>query len=1086
MKKTVLMAIMLIAGMSFPVAAQNLLKNPAFANKLAHWTVRGGKAEAKDGVLILRGGKKMFVVHYKLPLVAGKYRASYQVSGQGQYRAYCEWNGVVNGKRFYRSSGAKVMDAPESKTRRNFEFTLTPADVAKAKSFAFVIGYENGEVEISAPELVKVDEPAAVSGSELLKNRNFARNFGHWTVRGTAPERDNGTLEFGSGKKTFVVHYKLPVAAGKYRASYRVSGNGKYRVYCEYHGVVDGKKFYRAPGAGVLTAPEQETVRSFEFEIAPEDVGKVSSFAFVIRYDSGIVNIAAPSLVKLADAPANARQESSNESVLGGKWTFANNSFLSGSGAALELHQRGHSHIRRTRLSGIPVTGGATYRFSCQVNGIATGDTRGGFCAFRIVPVAGKKELLVPKWEDTLLSNKQFKHLEFTVPAGEKSLELQFETPANTVVGFSAFELKTIPPKVEKSSFYLTSPAYRDMVFASFPVKHISGQAVLRGQAVAAVARLSVDGREIATQAVDGDGKFSFASPGRDCQVTLDFTGKDGKVVSTARREVKFLAPNAVEVTVDSQNHLLVNGKRFFPVCFWELTAVNEPDGLYFAARNGVNCFLLTDRYAKTPAAKKAILDVAHRYGMKVFLAVPSIDQLTTDKMAAYRQQLEQVITGELKSHPAVIGYFLTDEAMWRGVPQQRVVNGYKVLKEFDPYRIIWVNAAPRNTVEAHASYAEGADIYGIDIYPYPYPHNQSGMEDKTLTCVGKYTDFCREAVGDRKPVWMALQGFSWRAYYHPDDGKDYPGLNQMRFVTYETLFHGGRAGTIWGTRHIRAAAYYDTLFDLAYEMYLVSGLFSRCERIERVKSTNDKVIAELMYIDGKTYLVVRNCDEKPHISWVYGKFPAMKQLLPAARRQFPANDAQVALEPFEVQIFGTDALPEPTYKLPEVNAEFEKMPHPFKRLVKADVFKRRYDGKGYWIWDDEAFAANSTAEVSRTFELDPAKVKSITVYAAADDAGKLYFNGNLLGAMEHFSNMQVFEVPQKLWRKQNTVTIHAADSGMLPCGVLAEIKISFTDGSSRSIVSDRTWQCRGKAVREVAPFGKGAWGKRVSIEVKR
>ncbi|MBE6399118.1 MAG: hypothetical protein E7041_03130 [Lentisphaerae bacterium] len=1086
MKKSVLMAIMLFVGMVFPAAAQNLLKNPAFVNKLAHWTVRGGKADAKDGVLILRGGRKMFVVHYKLPLSAGKYRASYQVSGSGQYRAYCEWNGNVNGKKFYRSSGAKVINAPGKKERRTFEFTLTPADVAKAKSFAFVIGYENGEVEISAPELVKVDTPA-VEGSELLKNRNFARNFGYWTVRGTAPERDNGTLGFSNGKRTFVVQYKLPVAAGKYRASYQVSGSGKYRVYCEYHGSADGKKFYRAPGAGVLTAPEQSAQRSFEFEIAPEDVSKVKSFAFVIRYDSGIVNISEPSLVKIAAAPAKAAlPKSANESVLGGKWTFANNSFLSGSGSSLELHQYGHSHIRRTRLSGIPVTGGATYRFSCQVNGIATADERGGFCAFRIVPVAGKKELLVPKWEDTLLSNKQFKHLEFTVPAGAEKLELQFETPAKTVVGFSAFELKTIPPQVAKSSFYLTEPAYRDMVFASHPVKNISGRAVLRGQAVGAVAKLSVNGKNIAVQTVKNDGSFSFASPGRDCLVALEFTGKEGKIVSTARREVKFLAPNEVEVTVDSQNHLLVNGKRFFPVCFWELTAVNEPDGLYFAARNGVNCFLLTERYAKTPAEKKAILDTAHRYGMKVFLAVPSIDHLTADKMAAYRQQLEQVITPELKSHPAVIGYFLTDEAMWRGVPQQRVVNGYKLLKEFDPYRIIWVNAAPRNTVEAHASYAEGADIYGIDIYPYPYPHNQSGMEDKTLTCVGKYTDFCREAVDDRKPVWMALQGFSWRAYYHPDDGRDYPGLNQMRFVTYETLFYGGRAGTIWGTRHIRAAAYYDTLFDLSYEMYLVSGLFSRCERIEKVKSTNDKVIAELMYVDGKTYLTVRNCDEKPHISWVYGKFPAMKQLLPAARRQFPANDAQVALEPFEVQIFGTDALPEPTYQLPEVNAEFEKMPHPFKRLVKSDVFKRRYDGKAYWIWDDEAFAANAAAEVSRTFELDPAKVKSITIYAAADDAGKLYFNGNLLGAMEHFSNMQTFDVPQNLWRKQNTVTVNAVDSGMLPCGVLAEIKITFTDGTVQSIVSDRSWQCRGKAVREVAPFGKGAWGRRVSIELKR
>jgi hypothetical protein len=565
----------------------------------------------------------------------------------------------------------------------------------------------------------------------------------------------------------------------------------------------------------------------------------------------------------------------------------------------------------------------------------------------------------------------------------------------------------------------------------------------------------------------------------------VEFFDAGNQLISSQSRQIVFPAPNAAEVAFDQDNFMLLNGKRFFPVIFWELTAVKEPDGIYRAARNGVNCFILTSRYVKTVAEKKAILDNAHKYNVKVFLQVPSIDQLSDDKIPEYREKFAAMNPPELRNHPAVIGYFLTDEPIWRGVPQRRVMNGYKIIKEIDPYRPMWINAAPRNTVAAHASYAEASDIYGIDIYPYPYPHSQSGMADKTLTCVGKYTDFCREAVADRKPVWMALQGFSWNSYRNPDDGSGYPGLNQMRFVWYETLFHGGRGGSIWGTRHIRSEAYYDTLFDLSREMHQVSGLFTKYDKIQRIQSQNKDIIAELITVGKAQYLVVRNTNEIPRMSLLQGNFPAMKQLIPAGKRKVDAKRWQAALEPFEVMIFGTEELPAPAYELPAADAGFDKLRDPFKRVTRMDIGKVRYRGNANWIWDREVLKPHARCEVFREFALDIEKVQDITLMLAIDDGGEVFFNGENIAVLNSsYADMKVIEIPRKLWKKDNKLTVKAYDSGIVPAGVLAEIRITGKDGKTTTIVSDSRWQCNGKAADVIAKFGKGAWGNRVSYEI--
>ena len=928
-----------------------------------------------------------------------------------------------------------------------------------------------------------------LGATELLNNRSFIRNFYGWTRRvakNTTLVWDNNAAVFNGEGKTFLIHYKLAVKAGTYQAEYTISGSGKYRVYCELFGKIDGKRYYRTSGAAIMDAPEKSETRRFNFVIRPDEIAKVQNFSFVVCFEKGSnIRFSAPSLkFTPSDDPQTptAATAANQSATLGGKWQLSPKAALTDGSNGQQLEQRGGNQL--SKLTAIPVSSGKSYRFSCNAYGVATTDSTGS-CGFRLTALADGKELIIPQWDDTWQGDKaQIKYLDFTIPAGKNSIDLFFEVRHDSVMRFFEFKLTEVVPQEKKSSFVMLSPCYRDMVFSSVPLKKLSGKAVFQGKAQRAEAELEVDGKKVSA-AVNADGIFTFDNPGKDCRITVNFFNADGKKISDAAKTIRFPKKFHNEVTFDKDNFMLINGKRFFPVVFWEFTAVNEPDGLYYAAKNGANTFILTSRYTKNNEEKLAILDRAHKYGMKVFLQVPSIDDLSDDQKEEYRKKFLEMNPDKLRNHPAVIGYFITDEPIWRGIPQNRVQNGYKIISDIDPYHPIWLNAAPRNMVGIHAEYAKAADIYGIDIYPYPYPSTHSGLADKGLTSVGKYTLFCREAVADKKPVWMALQGYSWHSYRNPDDGKGYPGLNQMRFMWYDTLLNGGRGGSIWGTRHIRSEAFYDILFDVTKEMHLVSGLFTKFEKTEKISSQNPSIIADLMTVGKEKYLIIRNTSDIPQMSLLRGKFPRMTQLYPIRERILDADRCQLSLEPFEVVIFGTAALPAPNYQLPASNKEFDQLRNPFKRVTKMDIGKMRYAGQANWIWDKNMIKPFAKISAQRKFTISPDKIKDITLLIAIDDGGVCSFNGKEVAKLTSgYADMQMVKIPKTLWKAENIITVEAYDSGMVPCGILAEIRITDVDGKVQTILSDTQWSCNGNAAHIIAKFGTGAWGKRVSYQV--
>lgn len=138
------------------------------------------------------------------------------------------------------------------------------------------------------------------------------------------------------------------------------------------------------------------------------------------------------------------------------------------------------------------------------------------------------------------------------------------------------------------------------------------------------------------------------------------------------------------------------------------------------------------------------------------------------------------------------------------------MIDGYALLREIDPNHPVWMNHAPRNTIEQLAAFNRGADIVGCDIYPVPARVGaHSDLMDVTVTSVGAYTKRMQDAAPG-KPTWMVLQGFGWADLGETkNDPKRAelrrPTFDESRFMAYDAIANGARGILYWGSAYIEA-----------------------------------------------------------------------------------------------------------------------------------------------------------------------------------------------------------------------------------------------------------------------------------------
>ncbi len=553
-------------------------------------------------------------------------------------------------------------------------------------------------------------------------------------------------------------------------------------------------------------------------------------------------------------------------------------------------------------------------------------------------------------------------------------------------------------------------------------------------------------------------------------------------------------------------NHFYINGKVFFPIMFWHMVSYGKDEEtrwttLYYAARQGVN---VIHRYAADETHVLKILNDVGEQGVKVVLYIEYARNCEGDMMKVWTHNTSNILTPAVVNHPALLAYMLEDEPSWAGVPAKNLIASYKALKEIDPYHPVLINAAPRGPIEEHKIYSQAADIYGNDIYPAPYPNGHSALDDKGLTAVGKYAQRMSDSVGGRKPIWMALQGFSWT--YVDEQNADkrsqalgYPTDLESRFMAYDALVNNASAVSYWGTNFVYTPAFFDLLFSITRELHEMSGLLTQGKIVDDVSSENPSIKCQTIDFDGKKYLIALNTADKEISTEFSGKFSASKLRVFQENRVVAVSNGKfsASFKPFEVHVYGEAQLPPSVNALPPANPKLDKIGNPFHKYIEDKLHAVMYEGKANWIWEkDNITVVSSKVWLSKAFVIDK-PVKSAKLLIAADDNGTAYFNGQVLGKIDGWDLLKEFDLAKLVCQGSNLLSVSAQDAGGLPCGVLADLKIETADGEVISILSDATWKVSAKEMADwltparvqkwsqaaiVAPYGAGAWGKKVQL----
>ena len=356
-----------------------------------------------------------------------------------------------------------------------------------------------------------------------------------------------------------------------------------------------------------------------------------------------------------------------------------------------------------------------------------------------------------------------------------------------------------------------------------------------------------------------------------------------------------------------------------------------------------------------------------------------------------------------------------------------------------------------------------------------------------------------------KKPIWMMLQGFAWEVC---DNAKidfnkiRYPNRQETRFMVYDALTSGANAVGWWGFHHIENGEFYLVMFKMAGELRQISGLFTYAVKCDNFSSAAPASIAlyGYQYKDNRYLIAINRNKEniKSSISGFSGE--KITELGEDKKLVLDNGVLNVELPPLSAAIYIQGELPPiGTPAPPDFNKALESQGNPYAKAADRRNLKatESYRGAGNWIWDEgSSNTPGSIMAAARILQLDklPGKCE---VCLAADDVGKLYVNGNLIGSTEEWKEMMRWDITKYLHPGNNAIVVVGQDGGTLPLGVLAQI---ITDGQENTVIyTDSQWRTSSTfevnklndttcfanwtPAKIIAPYGSGAWGNVVRVK---
>ena len=1042
MKKS-LLTIGLLAVCVWCSAAENLIKNPDYselspAGLPMHWSfasTTGTRQKSENGIILIT--PKFAAVQHNIKIQSNKsYLLSYEAKGSPDavFQLYSSWQEGEK-RRGYTDAGQKK----GTEEFAEYKFLFNTGDNARGYRL-YLNALKGKELQIRNLSLTEV----APQGK--LKNYDFSMLANgcpvNWTQRQGKEfyryENGTATLE-GKEKTTLLVQTTDFKPGDQYVLSFEVRGTGNYRTYLGWIQIFPDKKrnWKSSGGSAPKKLPKEWTKQTFRISIPTGDFTVASNLVLQAEKNSKA------EWRNFSIVPFEAKK------LLGGTWQLNGDADFDKDLLSIST---GNAVLEK-----VPVRPGQHYRLEFRIYGNRKAKNATGFHVYRVSAIAGKKTFEAP-WDDAMGDQYQQKKFNFTVPESCKTIDLKFQGQQGSSFRIDRIKLEACEPEVPQSQQLIVhEPFYRNSFYSSRPEeKKVRGEVVFPKGVTSAEVQFNGE-----VQKLTAGGKFSFDASGLKVgkyPLTVKFS--DGKTVT---QDIHKLAKAKVEVVLAPDLFFYVNGKRVVPNTIPRSGAYSFKGGAYQGARNGVNLVFSFGGHGQG----LKMLDAAEKLGLKVIIHCGVLHQLSQAEKQTFLHNKYNLITPEMRNHPAFFGYFMVDEPAWAGMPLKCLEETYRLMREFDPYHPVWINEAPRGGLDTHRQVAGACDAYGVDIYPVPAPSMHSGLEDKMMTSVGKYAELCREAGYDRKAVWLYLQGWSWKTMHNPDAQDGYPTPEELHFMQMDAWIHGCTGVFWWGTSHVRSEKFYKENMAAVRHLHRLSGMLV-------LPRTAYKVPAPLFaveYRSGKNrYVVVENPTDKK-----------ASAELPAELKKLDGPDIG-DLPPWSVTVYGNAPLPEPAYELPAKDDALESAPDPFKLSLKE--YGKPYLGKASWIWAKGHLTSQKSVIAEGKIMLTK-PVKSATLYYTVDDIGEFHFNGAELPKSRGWD--AITELPVKARQGENRLWIKASNV-MGACGILCELRVVYQDGTRENFVSGEPWLLAGpeggklQEAKVIAPFGEGAWKKKPKI----
>jgi hypothetical protein len=253
-------------------------------------------------------------------------------------------------------------------------------------------------------------------------------------------------------------------------------------------------------------------------------------------------------------------------------------------------------------------------------------------------------------------------------------------------------------------------------------------------------------------------------------------------VIYRASTKLVVLSYKSNEVKTDRlTGGLIVNKLPFFPFGFYCYSPVYST----MPEEEVVKGFNMMSPYQKimpeTLNERKAYMDRCAQLGMKVHYNLLSvsggggvgskIEGLSDEEKR--NRLIAEILT--FRDHPALLGWYISDEPNGYKIPPEKLEEIYKTVKENDPWHpVSIVFMAP---FLSSRKYINALDIVMADPYPVP---------DIPVTRVGEVAGQLKAEFNGKKPVWMVPQAFGGGEWW----GRE-PTIQEMRSMTWQSIIKG-------------------------------------------------------------------------------------------------------------------------------------------------------------------------------------------------------------------------------------------------------------------------------------------------------